>query len=42
MTHQILSTVAGVDDTSVGVATVLRRELKEDLGCCYFSFLDDH
>ena len=38
MTHQILSTVAGVDDTSVGVATEVRWELNEDLGHCYVSF----
>ena len=38
MTHQILPTVAGVDDTSAGDATELRWELNEDLGRCYVSF----
>ena len=41
MTHQILPTVAGADDTSAGDATELRWELNEDLGCFYVSFLDD-
>ena len=41
MTHQILQTVAGPDDTSVGDATELRWELNKDLGRCYVSFLVD-
>ena len=41
MTHQILPTVAGPDDTSAGDATELRWELNEDLSCCYVLFLDD-
>ena len=35
MTHQILPTVAGLDDASAGDATELRWELNEDLGRCY-------
>ena len=38
MTHQILPTVAGPDDTSAGDATELGWELNEDLGRCYVSF----
>ena len=38
MTHQILPTVAGADDTSADDATELRWELNEDLSCCYVSF----
>ena len=38
MTHQILPTVAGADDTSADDATELRWELKEDISCCYVSF----
>ena len=38
MTHQILPTVGGADDTSAGDATELRWELNEDLGCFYASF----
>ena len=34
MTHQILPTVAGADDTSACDATELRWELNEDLSCC--------
>ena len=41
MTHQILPTVAGVDDTSAGDATELKWELDEDLGRCYVSFSID-
>ena len=33
-----ITIVAGVDDTSAGVATELRWELDEDLGRCYVSF----
>ena len=33
-----ITTVAGTDDTSVGVVIELRWELKEDLGRCYVSF----
>ena len=39
MTHQILPTVAGVDDTSAGDATELRWELNDDLSCWYVLFL---
>ena len=38
MTHQILPTVAGADDTSAGVAAELKWEFDEDLGRCYVSF----
>ena len=41
MTHQILQTVAGADDTSAGDATELKWEFDEDLGCCYVSFSVD-
>ena len=41
MTHQILPTVAGAEDTSADDATELRWELNEDLSCCYVLFLDD-
>ena len=41
MTHQILPTVAGPDDTSAGDATELRWEHNEDLSCCYVLFLVD-
>ena len=38
MTHQILPTVAGADDTSAGDATELRWELNEVRVCCVVSF----
>ena len=38
MTHKILQTVAGPDDTSAGDATELRWELNEYLGRLYVSF----
>ena len=41
MTHQILPTVAGADDTSAGDASELRWELNEDLSYCYVLFLVD-
>ena len=36
-----ITTVAGADDTSAGVATELRWELNEDLGRSYVSFSFD-
>ena len=36
-----ITTVAGANDTSAGDATELRRELKEDLSCCYVLFIVD-
>ena len=41
MTHKYFQTVAGVDDTSAGDATELKRELDEVLDCCFVSFLVD-
>ena len=41
MTHKILQTVAGPDDTSAGDATELSWEFDEVLGRYYVSFLDD-
>ena len=41
MTHNILQTVAGPDDTSAGDATELKWELDEDLVRCVVSFLVD-
>ena len=41
MTHKILQTIAGPDDTSAGDATELKWEFDEDLGCYYVSFPDD-
>ena len=38
MTHQILPTVAGADDTSAGGATELKWEPDEDLVCCVVPF----
>ena len=41
MTHRLLQTVAGADDSSAGDATKLRWELNEDLGRYYVLFLND-
>ena len=41
MTHKILQTVAGADDTSAGDATELKWEFDKDLGRYYVSFPDD-
>ena len=38
MTRRFFQTVAGADDTSAGDATQLKRELEEDLDCCFVSF----
>ena len=38
MTHRYFQTVAGANDTSAGDATELKRELDEDLECCFVSF----
>ena len=38
MTHKILQTVAGLDDTSAGDATELRWEFDEVLGRYYMFF----
>ena len=38
MTHRYFQTVAGVDDTSAGDATELKRELDEDRVRCVVSF----
>ena len=41
MTHKILPTVAGADDTSAGDATELKWVFDEDLGRYYVSFADN-
>ena len=41
MTHRLLQTVAGADDTSAGDATELKGEFDEELGRYYVSFPDD-
>ena len=41
MTHKILQTVAGADDTSTGDASELKWEFDEVLGHYYVSFPDD-
>ena len=41
MTHRYFQTVAGVDDTTAGDATKLKRELDEDLDRCFVTFPDD-
>ena len=38
MTHRLLQTVAGADDTSVGDATQLKWVLDEVLDRCFVSF----
>ena len=38
MAHRYFQTVTGDDDTSVGDATELKRELDEDRVCCVVSF----
>ena len=41
MTHKYFQILAGADDTNAGVATELKWELDEDLGCCFVSFPND-
>ena len=41
MTHRYFQTVAGVEDTSAGVATELKWELDEDRDRYFVSFLVD-
>ena len=41
MTHVYFQTVAGAGDASAGVATELKWDFDEDLGCYYVSFPDD-
>ena len=41
MTHRLLQTVTGADDTSADVATELKWEPDEDRVCCVVSFLVD-
>ena len=41
MTHKLLQTVGGADDTSADVATKLKWELNENRVRCVVSFLVD-
>ena len=41
MTHRLLQTVAGADDSRAGDATDLKWEFDEALGRYYVSFPDD-